>query len=91
MENIFETLGAILKPDNLFVGTFPTCYGYSDTSKNFKEIGRVYFSPLRIEIFETGTEYKHAHDQMKRDFETLKLKKEVQISSTGQTAKITIN
>ena len=82
------------QPDYLGIYTFPTCYSYCDKTKDdprtrdYIVIGRLFYNPLRIEIFNNDVKYKDAHEIMKEDFESLKNVDFVQVSTTGQTQRI---
>lgn len=80
-------------PDYLFIATHCTCYAYCDQTKmrngDYLEIGRLYFNPLKLEIYKRDAKYSQAHERMKQDFERLSKVDSVQISATGQTAKVT--
>lgn len=80
-------------PDYLFIATHVTCYCYCDKTKmrngDYMEIGRLYFSPLKLELYKKDSKYSEAHERMKQDFEKLSKLDRVQTSATGQFAKIT--
>ena len=78
----------------LFTCTHVTCFSYCDTTRekhgDYLEIGRLYFSPLRIEILEKNKKYSEVYNIMKKDFYKLSKQETVEVSSTGQTTKITL-
>jgi hypothetical protein len=79
--------------NDLFRGTYPTCYVYADSTREkagmYHEIGRIYFSPLRIETKDHSPEYAGAHEAMRADYKKLLSVDSVQVSATGQTTAVT--
>lgn len=82
-----------MTPNYLFIAVHVTCYCYCDETKmkngDFLEIGRLYFSPLKLELYEKDAKYAEVHELMKKDFEKLSKLDSIQTSATGQRAKIT--
>ena len=82
-----------MTPNYLFIAVHVTCYCYCDQTKmskgDYLEIGRLYFSPLKLELYRKDAKYAEAHERMKQDFEKLSKIDSVEISQTGQRAKIT--
>jgi hypothetical protein len=80
-------------PNYLFIAVHVTCYCYCDKTKmkngDFLEIGRLYFSPLELKIIKRDAKYSEAHERMKQDFERLSKLDSIEVSATGQRAKIT--
>ncbi len=78
----------------LFTCCHVTCFSYCDTTRekhgDYLEIGRLYFSPLRIDIFEQNKKYAEVYKIMQNDFNKLSKQESVEVSATGQTAKITL-
>jgi hypothetical protein len=81
------------QPDYLFIGTFPTCYVYADMRREkngeYHEIGRIYFSPLRVQINDNHRNYSDVHSIIYDEYEHLQTVDSIQVSATGQTARIT--
>jgi len=79
-------------PSWLFIGTYPNAYIYADnrieTRGEYHRIGAVYFNPLSYVIKDNSPKYKEVHDMIINEYEMMKGKESVQISSTGQTARI---
>ena len=80
-------------PNYLFIAVHVTCYCYCDKTKmkngDFLEIGRLYYSPLKLEIKKRDAKYSEAHEIMKQDFEKLSKVGSIEVSQTGQRAKVT--
>lgn len=91
-ENLFNSLPT-KQPDYLFIGTFPCCYSYCDRTKetngDYHSIGRIFYSPLELKILDNSPKYAAAHEIMQKEFEHLQTVNSIQVSATGQTAKIT--
>lgn len=85
-------------PDWLFVGVFPTCYIYCDKRVNvnndFKEILRLYYDPIRIEIkAENNKGYPEIVAMAKEQLKWLqaRVNEPLKISVTGQTASLSLS
>lgn len=84
--------GGVAQPEWLFIGVYPNAYVYSDKrdqkSGDYHKIGQVTFSPLRLNIFDDSKKYADVQKIMIADMARLKKQGEVEISATGQKAKI---
>lgn len=89
-------------PEWLGVYTYPNAYIYTDKridnkidksipSGDYKRIGMLFFSPLKLEIEDGSSQYSIVHDIMKSDYEKLKKEGKVQVSSSGQYANVTMS
>ena len=78
---------------DLLICTHATCYSYCDTTReksgDYLEIGRIYFSPLRMEIFDKSDKYKAVHKLMETELLNLSKVDSIQVSASGQTTAIT--
>jgi hypothetical protein len=84
-------------PEWLFVGAFTTCYVYCDTRKevkgDYKEILRLFYNPLRIEITSANKKaYPEVLELAKEQLKQLQMRcnEPLEISATGQTTHISI-
>lgn len=75
-------------PDYLFIGTYPGGLSFTDKTKNHKEIGFITFNPLELKVYDKSPKYILARKVMQDEYEKLLKKDTVEISSSGQTAKI---
>ena len=79
--------------NDLLICTHATCYSYCDTTRekngDYLEIGRIYFSPLRMKIFDESEKYKEVHEIMKTELFNLSKVDSIQVSASGQTTAIT--
>ncbi len=85
-------------PDWCLVCTFPTCYSFCDKRKevrgDYKEICRLFYSPLRIEVTEHNK--KNYAYIIETAFLALKylqanVNKQLSVSATDQTTKLSLS
>lgn len=88
----YKNGGGVGKPDWLFIGTYPNAIIYSDKRKEdggyYYEIGRIVFAPFGVKIYDESPEYRSVVDMIYAESKDIEAKGEVEVSATGQKAKI---